>query len=216
METIRVVLADRDDLVVEGLRVLLETEEDLEIVGKADNGQTLLNEIRTQRPDVVVVDVALPVLDGVAATRCLRTLYPTCNAVLLAAHTSDREVIEGIRAGARGFLLKTCARMDLVEAIRAVARGDPVVHPALLPTLFDAVRYVPPPAATLPASPILSAREQTVLQLVAAGLTNARIAERLTITVATVKRHLSTIFEKLEVTNRHDAVAAAHAAHLFR
>lgn len=133
--------------------------------------------------------------------------------MLLTTSICDATVLDGIRAGATGVLLKKMAHTELAEAVRTVARGEPVVHQAVLPILFTAVRTTPPAPVPLAAPTLLTARERTVLHLVAAGLANASIAERLNITVATVKRHLSTVFMKLEVRNRAEAVTTAHAQH---
>lgn len=209
MRTLRVLIVEQSGLVADGLRLVLEREADIEVVSLVEQGHTALDAVRTQRPDVVVMDAQLPGLDSVATTRCLHALYPQCHIVLLTTSGDAPAGVEGICAGATGVLLKNAAWPEFVEAVRVAARGEPVVDRAVLPTLVNAIRGIPVAPPFPPAAALLTAREHTVVQLVAAGLTNASIADRLTITVATVKRHLSTIFAKLEVSNRSEAVAAA-------
>ena len=209
MSAIALLLVDDQPLFLDGLSMLLSTEPDIKIVGTALNGQQALELVGTRHPQVVVMDIRMPVLDGVAATRRFQIVAPQCQVLLLTTFDDDEYVLDGLRAGAKGYVLKSAIKTQLVEAIRTVARGESVLHPVVIEKVIDFVRQTPSALPPPDSQHILSPRELEVLRLVKLGWSNQQVAERLGITEATVKRHLSTVYEKLHVTNRTEAVEQA-------
>lgn len=196
----RVLIVDDHAVFREGLRFTLSREPDLEVVGEASDGAEAIDALASTRPDVVVMDLAMPVLDGLAATP---TVVATGAGVLvLTLSEEDANVLAAIRAGASGYLVKGSAAAQVVSAVRAVASGNAVFGPQLAARMLDAFD---PPDAEDPTRPALSEREQAVLELIAEGLTNAEIAARLFISPVTARNHVSNILTKLRVTNRTQA-----------
>ena len=210
MNPIRVLLVDDQALFREGLHTLLSVQADLEIVGEAGNGQEAIARAAAERPDVILMDVQMPVLDGVAATRRLRGTQPECRVILLTTFDDDEYVFEGLRAGAVGYLLKDAPSARLVEAIRAAARGESFLQPSIAAKVvaeFTRLADKPRPAAGL-AEP-LTERELEILRLLAAGASNREIAAQLFLAEGTVKNHVTNILGKLDVPGRLQAANKA-------
>jgi DNA-binding NarL/FixJ family response regulator len=214
--SIRVLLCDDQALVRSGFRMILEAREDIEVVGEAQDGAQALELARRRRPDVILMDVRMPRLDGVEATRRLVEAGSETRVLILTTFDLDEYVYEALRAGASGFLLKDVEPAQLVEAIRVVARGEALLAPTVTRRLLD--RF----AQTLPAAPgeappelsSLTERELEVLGLLASGLSNAELAERLFLSETTVKTHVSSILRKLGLRDRVQAVVVAYQAGL--
>jgi DNA-binding NarL/FixJ family response regulator len=213
---IRVLLADDQPLVRAGLAMLLCAEPDVEVVGEAGDGAEAVELTRRLSPDVVLMDVRMPGLDGVAATRAL-TADPesTARVLILTTYHVDEAVYAALRAGASGFLLKDAAPTELLYAVRAVAAGEAWLDPAVARGLLDDLAARPEPAAPSPALLAeLTAREHEVLILMAYGLSNAEIARRLVVGDATVKTHVGRVLMKLGLRDRTQAVVAAYQSGL--
>ncbi len=210
--TIRVLLVDDQSLFREGLHTLLSLHEAIEVVGEAGNGQEALDAAARLNPDVILMDLRMPVLDGVAATRRLKESGHPARVIVLTTFDDDETVFDGLRAGAVGYLLKDVSSEKLVEAIRAAARGESFLQPSIAAkVLAEFTRLeeqaAPPPAAAL-VEP-LSDRELEILRQVAAGDSNKEIAVRLYITEGTVKNHVTNILGKLGVRDRTQAALRA-------
>jgi DNA-binding NarL/FixJ family response regulator len=215
---IRVLLADDQALVRSGFRLILERDDEIAVVGEAENGVDAIALGRELEPDVVLMDVRMPVLDGIAATRRLLDDGAFGGRVLmLTTFDLDEYVLDAIRAGASGFLLKDVRPPDLVEAIRVVARGDALLAASVTRRLLDRFAAVLPDDASRPADlDELTERELQVLRLVALALSNAEIAARLVLTEATVKTHVSSVLRKLDLRDRVQAVVYAYDVGLVR
>ncbi|HUW10446.1 MAG TPA: response regulator transcription factor [Anaerolineae bacterium] len=199
---IRVLIADDHLVVREGLHAILEVASDVELVGEAADGAEAVRLVGELAPDVVLMDLRMPHLDGIEATRQIKAEYPSVEVVILTTYDDDVNIVRGLRVGARGYLLKDAGREALFGAIRAAARGE-----SLLPSevVDKVVAHLTDPKAAK--SETLSQREQQVLTLVAQGAPNKQIAHRLHITERTVKAHVTSIFNKLGVNSRAEAVA---------
>ena len=207
----RVLIVDDDELVRVGLRAIIDAEDDLDVVGEAGDGADVVPAAARLRPDVVLMDVRMPALDGIQATRLLLSrLADPPRVLVVTTFENDEYVYEALRAGASGFLLKRARPIQIVDAVRVVARGDSLLFPAAVRRL--AAAYGPPDAHLLTAGPggRLTEREGEVLTLMAAGLSNAEIAGRLHLGVETVKTHVGGVLAKLGVRNRTQAVVAAY------
>lgn len=209
--TIRVLVADDEELVRTGLRMILDVEPDLTVVGTAADGLEAVRAVEQLDPDVVLMDIRMPRLDGLAATRQLLsgTRQAACAVVILTTFDVDEHVYEALRAGASGFLLKDAPATQLVQAVRAAAAGDAVLAPSVTRRLI-ATFTAAGPALRPERLPDLTARELEVLRLLADGLSNAEIAERLVVGEATVKTHVARILMKLGVRDRVQAVVVAY------
>jgi DNA-binding NarL/FixJ family response regulator len=201
---ITVLLVDDHPVVREGLRGMLEAEPDLTVVGEAGSGDEAVAVNRARLPDVILMDLRMPGLDGVGATRKILADTPGRRVVVLTTYETDADILRAVEAGAAGYLLKDATRTELAGAIRAAARGETVLAPSVAGKLVNQVR-----------NPALSAREIEVLRLVAEGRTNADIGRALHISEATVKTHLLRVFGKLEVSDRTAAVTTAMARGLL-
>jgi DNA-binding NarL/FixJ family response regulator len=214
-----VLIVDDQDLIREGFRGLIDAEQDMTVVGAAADGAEGVQLARELRPDVVVMDIRMPVMDGLEATRLIRSepsLQDTYVLILTTFHL-DEYVFAALRAGASGFLLKDAPISELRNAIRIVASGEALLAPAVTRTLIEEfVRRPEPSAASVAATllPSLTARELEITQLVAEGLSNSEIADRLVLSHATVKTHISRILGKLELRDRVQLVIAAFEAGL--
>ena len=210
-EQIRILLVDDQRLMREGLRILLELEPGLEIAGEATNGQEALDLYAEIEPDVVLMDVRMPGMDGVEATWRLRERWPSALVIILTTFDDDEYVFEGLRAGARGYLLKDVSGHDLADAVRTVAAGGALIEPSVARRVVaEFARMAPPvrqPDEGL-AEP-LSDREREILQLVAQGFTNREIADRLSLAQGTVKNYVTTILQKLGARDRTQAALRA-------
>jgi DNA-binding NarL/FixJ family response regulator len=211
--SLRLLIVDDQELVRTGFRLFLETQEDFEVVGEAGDGVEAIERAREVRPDVVLMDIRMPTMDGVEATARLGQagIDPAPRVLVLTTFDLDEYVFGALRAGAAGFLLKDAPRETLVEAIRIVHSGDALLSPSVTRRLVEdfAARTDPiePPAAVLKE---LTPREREVLVLVAHGLSNGEIAERLVVTEATVKSHVGSLLMKLDLRDRVQAVVFAY------
>jgi DNA-binding NarL/FixJ family response regulator len=215
---IRVLLADDQALVRSGFRMILEARADLEVVGEAEDGADAVSLARSLRPDAILMDVRMPKLDGVEATRRIVASGSAARVLILTTYDLDEYVYAAIRAGASGFLLKDVEPAQLVEAVRVVARGDALLAPSvtrrLLERFADALPADPP--APPPALAALTPREREIFELVAQGLSNGEIAARLFLGETTVKSHVSSILRKLGLRDRVQAVVLAYEAGLVQ
>ncbi len=212
MPEIRVLLADDQQLMREGLRVLLDLTPDIRVVGEAGDGAEAVERAQQLRPDVVLMDVRMPHLDGVAATRRLHAACPEVKVIILTTFDDDEYVFEGLRGGAVGYLLKDVPSEQLIAAIRAAARGEAFIQPSVTRKVVAEFARLTGRKRQRRAQPLvepLSAREMEVLTLVAEGLSNREIGERLFITAGTVKNHVSNILSKLNVRDRTQAILRA-------
>ena len=199
--TITVLLVDDHPVVREGLRGMLEAEPDIGVVGEAGSGAEAVTMAETLNPDVVLMDLRMPELDGVAATQRILQRNPGVRVIVVTTYETDTDILRAVEAGAAGYLLKDASRTELAEAVRDAARGRTVLAPKVADRLVHLVRR--------PTPTTLSAREIEVLGLVARGDTNAEIGRRLYISEATVKTHLLRVFNKLDVSDRTAAVTTA-------
>jgi DNA-binding NarL/FixJ family response regulator len=210
-DTIRVLLVDDQKLIREGLRTLLEMEDDLRIVGEAADGLAAVTAFEELSPDVVLMDIRMPRLDGVEATRRIRSREPDAKVLVLTTFDEDALVFEAVRVGARGYLLKDVSGADLAAAVRSVARGGAALQPAVARKVMDAFARLAVPGAA-PARHLaepLSSRERAVLGLLARGHSNKEIAEKLFLAEGTVKNHVSTILAKIDARDRTQAALKA-------
>jgi len=203
---VRVLLVDDHTVVRRGLRMVFDLEDDLEVVGEAADGREALERVAELRPDVVVMDLLMPVMNGVEATRAIRAAHPDVEVVALTSVLEDRMVVDAVEAGAAGYLLKETRPDDLFEAVRAAARGEVRLDPRAQQRLMRELRR---PAAPEPAREALTEREGEVLQHLARGATNKAIAQALGVGEATVKSHVSAVLAKLGLKSRTQA--ALHA-----
>jgi DNA-binding NarL/FixJ family response regulator len=199
---IRVLLTDDHPIVRDGLAAVLELQPDMEVVGEAGDGAEAVAKARELKPDVVLMDLQLPGFSGAEATRQILADSPQTRVLILTAYDSDEGILEAVRAGASGYLLKGAMRQELIQAIRVVASGGSLLHPALVARLLEHRT----PTGT---HEQLTEREHEVLKLVVEGLRNKEISDVLGIAERTVKFYTSIIFQKLGVTSRTEAVAAA-------
>jgi DNA-binding NarL/FixJ family response regulator len=211
MSPIRVLLVDDQALFREGLHTLLAVHADLEVVGEAGNGAEALTLAAARQPDVILMDVQMPVLDGVAATRQLRAEQPACRVIMLTTFDDDEYVFEGLRAGAVGYLLKDVPSARLAEAIRAAARGESFLQPSIAAKVVAEFTRLAEraPAEAAPLAEPLTERELEILRLLASGDSNKDIAGRLFLAEGTVKNHVTNILSKLGAANRLHAVSRA-------
>jgi DNA-binding NarL/FixJ family response regulator len=204
---IRVLICDDQDLVREGLRAILKSCKEIEVVGLAGDGDEALQMIPSAKPDVVLMDLKMPVINGIQATHHIRTQYPEVYVLVLTTYDADQWVFDAIRSGAAGYLLKDTPRDGLIAAIKGTAEGKTHVDPNVAGKLFTQVSKTPAEDTTVTAS--LSEREREVLSLLARGLSNADIAARLYLSEGTVRNYVSAIFVKLGVSDRTQAAVLA-------
>ena len=192
---IRLLIADDHPVVREGLASILSRMKDMEVVATADNGQTALREFRHLKPDITMMDLRMPVMDGLSATREIRKIDPEARVIILTTYDDNEDIYQTMQAGASAYLLKDCARDALLECIRAVHEGKTIIEPQLATKLISRIK-----------DPDLSPRELEVLRSVAAGLANKEIGAALGITEGTVKSHVSHVLRKLGAESRTEAV----------
>jgi len=204
---IKVLIADDHTVVREGTRQILEHEPDLEVVAEAADGEEAVKLAGSSRPDVAIIDIAMPRLDGIEATRQIKSLYPTIAVLILTAYDDDQFIFSLLEAGAAGYLLKSVRGRELVDAVRAVYAGESVLHPAIARKVLN--RFVPAPGKPVEPAEVLSKREIDVLKLATRGLSNQDIANELCLSLRTVQAHLGHIFNKLGVSSRTEAVVRA-------
>jgi DNA-binding NarL/FixJ family response regulator len=205
-----VVIADDQELVRAGFRAILEAHDDLEVVGEAADGAEALDVVRRTRPDVVLMDIRMPNLDGIAATAKVAHASPATRVLILTTFDADAHVYDAIEAGASGFLLKDVPRDELVRGVRTVARGDALLAPALTRRLLERFARLPRPGGRSGRVDGLTERETDVLRLLARGLSNAEIGEELVVSAATVKTHVAAVLGKLGLRDRVQAVVFAY------
>jgi DNA-binding NarL/FixJ family response regulator len=213
---IRVLVADDQALVRGGFRLILEAQPDIEVVGEAADGREAVTRAQHQRPDVVLMDIRMPGMDGLEATRLLMTSQSPPRVLMLTTFDLDEYVYDALRAGASGFLLKDVRPEQLADAVRAVAAGDTLLAPAITRRLVEHYLRRPPPGSrTLPGLSALTDRELEVLRLVARGRSNQQIASTLFLGESTVKTHLTHVFAKLGLRDRAQAVVLAYESGLI-
>ena len=206
-DAIRVFLCDDHTLFRQGVRKLLELEKDIQIVGEASNGQEMLNSVKKAGPDVILMDINMPELDGIAATYKIKKMMPRANIIILTVYEDEPHIFEAIKAGAMGYLLKDVSIEEVVEAIRQVYKGEALLQPMIAAKVLKEF-------AMLDKRKIkegdrfyndLTEREKEILRLIALGGSNKEIAQKLNISEKTVKNHISNIFQTLHVNNRTQA-----------
>jgi NarL family two-component system response regulator LiaR len=203
---IRVLIVDDHAIVRKGIRALLDQVEHIEVVGEASDGQEAVTQVASLRPDVILMDLVMPKMDGIAAIRHITADQPEARILVLTSFTGDDQVFPAIKAGALGYLLKDSDPEDLLEAIESVHHGEPSLSPAIAQKVLVELRQ---PSDRPPTPDPLTDREVEVIRLVAKGLSNQEIAERLTVTEATVRAHVSNILSKLHLANRTQAALYA-------
>jgi DNA-binding NarL/FixJ family response regulator len=209
--TVRVVIADDQTLVRAGFRMILDARDDIEVVGEAEDGGAAVTLVADVVPDVVLMDVRMPGVDGIEATRRIVAAGSAARIIMLTTYDLDEYVFAALRAGASGFMLKDVRPTELVEGIRVVARGDALLAPSVTRRLLDRLAgTLPDPAEAPPDVGQLTEREVEVLQLVGSAFSNAEIAARLYLSEATVKTHVSAVLRKLGLRDRVQAVVYAY------
>jgi DNA-binding NarL/FixJ family response regulator len=208
---VRVLLVDDDDLMRAGLKAVLSSDERVEVVGEAANGRAAIERVRSLEPDVVLMDVRMPDLDGIAATKEIAAASPEAKVVILTTFEDDDYIFGALSAGASGFLLKRTAPEELLAAIQTVAAGDSLLSPSVTRTVIDRMARQPPPdVGSSRLLDELTPREREVLELLARGRSNSEIAAELVIEESTVKTHVKRILMKLRLRDRIQAVIFAY------
>ncbi len=206
MDQIKLMIVDDHTVVRDGLASILERQEDFQVVGQASNGLEAVERVPALQPDVILMDLRMPELDGVEAMRRIHSERPETRFIVLTTYDSDQYIFDAIEAGAKGYLLKDTSREDLFEAVRAVHRGESGIEPGVAARVLDRFAQLSREEAQ---APLLSDRELEVLQLMAKGSANKQIAVSLSISDSTVKTHVANIFQKLDVSGRTEAVTHA-------
>ncbi|RLC93508.1 MAG: DNA-binding response regulator [Chloroflexi bacterium] len=205
-EKIRVLLADDHSLLREAMRNCIDHEEDMEVVGEAGDGEEAVRLCSDLNPDIVIMDIVMPKLNGIEASKQIKEMNPAVAVLILTAYDDDRYILGLLEAGAAGYLLKSARGRTVVEAVRTISRGESVLHPTVIAKLLKhALRTEVSPEESRYGD-LLSAREMEIMKLAARGMSNKDIAEELCLTVRTVKAHLSNIFSKLGVASRTEAI----------
>jgi len=209
MDRIKVLIADDHAVVREGTRQILEQEPDMDVVAEAADGEEAVRLAGSSGPDVAIIDIAMPNVDGIEATRRIKKLYPAIAVLILTAYDDDQFVFGLLEAGAAGYLLKSVRGRELIDAVRRIYAGESVLHPSIARKVLN--RFVPSkdkPAGKKPVE-VLSDREMDVLKMAAKGLSNQDIADNLCLSLRTVQAHLGHIFNKMQVSSRTEAVVHA-------
>ena len=206
---IRLLICDDQTFVCEGLRAILSTTAKIEVVGLAYNGEEAVQRVEALHPDIVLMDLKMPVLNGIQATRMIKERFPEIFVLVLTTYDFDEWVFEAIRAGANGYLLKDTPREQMFEAIYGTVEGKGYIDPSIAPKLLNQINGIPPTATNVELTRLLSERELDVLRLLAQGLTNLEIAKRLFLSEGTIKNYVSAIFAKINVPDRTQATIFA-------
>jgi DNA-binding NarL/FixJ family response regulator len=204
---LKILIVDDQALARDGLELIVGVSPDIEVVGTAENGADALEKVEKLAPDLVLMDLKMPIMNGVQATRRIRERFPHVKVLVLTTYDADEWVVDAIRAGASGYLLKDSPRDEIVAAIQRTAKGETAVSAQVTDTLYRVVQYGTPKDSTLAEK--LNEREREILSLLANGLSNAEIAERMHLAEGTIRNYVSTIFTKLDVSDRTQAAAIA-------
>ena len=221
MENIRILIVDDHEVVRDGLSTMLGRQEDFEVVGEAKNGLEAIEKARTLRPDVILMDLRMPEMDGVEAMRGIRAdntgdYANEVKFMVLTTYDTDEYIFDAIEAGAKGYLLKDASREDLFRAVRTVNQGESLIQPGVVSRVLNRLTQLSQRGATGAESQNLSEREVEVLRLMANGSANKQIAAELSISESTVKTHVANIFQKLDVNHRTEAVTKAMSKGIIR
>ncbi len=206
-ETIRVLIADDHTIVRSGLNLLLSSEPDIEVIGEATDGHTAVQMAAEVSPDVVLMDIGMPGLNGFQATREIKEQNPAANILVLTMHRSDEYFFQMLEAGASGYILKGAETSELIHAVRIVARGDVFLYPSMAGRLVQ--QFLSHTGSESATGPKLTPREREILKLVAEGFTNREIADRLVVSPSTVHTHRTNLMQKLNLHTRHELVQYA-------
>ena len=209
MDRIRILIADDHAVVREGTRQFLEREDDLEVVGEAADGEEAIRLVGSLSPDVAIMDISMPNVDGIEATRQIKAKYPKVAVLILSAYDDDQFVFSLLEAGAAGYLLKSVRGNELINAIREVSAGESVLHPTIARKVLNRFTNITSETQKQKTQDILTEREIEVLQLATQGSSNQEIADSLYLSLRTVQSHLNHIFNKLQVSSRTEAVVHA-------
>ena len=205
---LRVMIADDHTIVRSGIRLLLETEPDVVVVGEALNGEQAFELASKLKPDLILMDISMPIMDGLEATRKIKEIFPEINILILTMHRSDEYFFEVLKAGASGYILKTAETDELVQAVHATANGDVFLHPTMAKKLLGAFLTQTGESSIEKENP-LSAREKEILLLMARGFSNKEIAEKLVVSPSTVNSHRANLMSKLGLNSRHELIQYA-------
>jgi two-component system, NarL family, response regulator LiaR len=206
---IRLLICDDQVFVCEGLKAIFSTSSEVEVVGLACDGEEALRQVEIFKPDIVLMDLKMPVMNGVQATRLIKERFPEVRVLVLTTFDFDEWVFEAIRAGANGYLLKDTPREQLFAAVSGTMSGKSYIDPLVAPKLLDQISGIQPSVPNVEMTRLLSERELEVLRLLAQGLTNSEIASRLFLSEGTIKNYVSTIFSKINVSDRTQATIFA-------
>ena len=209
MDPVRILIVDDHEVVRDGISVMMGRQQDFVVVGEAENGTEAVQKALDLRPEVVLMDLRMPRMDGVEAMRQIRSQNPEIKFIVLTTYDSDEYIFDAIEAGAKGYLLKDASREELFQAVRAVHRGESLIEPGVASKVLDRLAQLSRQVHQPQVAQILSERETEVLRLMARGSPNKSIATSLSISESTVKTHVANIFQKLEVNQRTEAVTKA-------
>jgi two-component system, NarL family, response regulator LiaR len=208
-EKIKILIADDHAVVREGTRQILERENDLVVIGEAGDGEEAMKQIAENKPDVAIIDIAMPKMDGIETTKRIKALYPDIVVLILTAYDDDQLIFSLLESGAAGYLLKSVRGRELVDAIHAVHAGESVLHPSIARKVLNRFSRNTVKVKEEKTMETLSEREMEVLRLASRGLSNQEIADKLCLSLRTVQAHLGHIFNKLRVSSRTEAVVRA-------